>query len=350
MWYVGLDVHVDTTAVSIRNARGVVVRRAVVPTSRTALREALRLARGRTRVICESGPLAWWVRDALETRLRDVVVCDRRRTRLSASGNKSDRIDADRLAELLHRGRLYLVHVPRGDAALLRRYALHYARMLQDRSRIIQRLRSLYFECAIRVRTHRSTPHRVPLRRLVSPGGKYIASAYLRQLEVSTDLVAEARAELLMLAKRSPAFELLQSIPYVGEIRAAEILAIAGDPQRFRSLRAFWAYGGLGLVQRTSAEHRVESGKIVREERSRGIRLRVGHPLLKRVLRDIALHAAIGRGQFANVFQAHVARGKAPAVARIALARKIAAIILAVWRSGVPYSEAYVRGELKCSG
>ena len=346
MWYVGMDVHLDTTAVSIRNARGAITKRVVVPTSRSALRQSLRGIRGRARIICESGPLAMWVRDTLETRLRDVVVCDRRRTRLTTSGAKTDRIDADRLSDLVRRDQVFAVHVPYGDAALLRRYAFHYARMLRERSRIIQRLRSLFFEHGIRVQTHRSTPERVPLTRLTAPGAKYVARAYKRQLENASTLVSEARAELLHLAAQSPAFELLQTVPYVGEVRASELLAIVGDPSRFRSLRAFWSYSGLGVVQKLSSEHKVENGKAVREERTRGIRLRVGQPLLKTVLRDIALHASIGRGHFRAVFEAHVARGKTPAVARVALARKIAAVILAVWRSGVPFSEKKVK---RCS-
>jgi hypothetical protein len=78
---------------------------------------------------------------------------------------------------------------------------------------------------------------------------------------------------------------------------------------------------------------------VRRDARTRGIRLRRGQPLLKQVLRDLALHASLGRGSFQEVFERHVKRGKSPAVARVALARKIAAVILAVWRSGEAYVE-----------
>lgn len=342
-----MDAHLDATAVSIRNARGAITNRLVVPTTRAALRRALNEVRGRVRVLCESGPLAAWLRDGLQTRLRDVIVCDRRRTRLNTSGAKADRIDADRLSDLIRRDTMHVVHVPTGDAALLRRYALHYVRMQRERSRVIQRLHALFYECGIRVQTPKSAPGRVPLRRLITPGAKFIARAYQRQLEVVTALVEEARASLLGLARQSPSFEMLQTVPYIGEVRAAELMAIAETPERFRSIRSFWAYGGLGVVQKSSSEHRVENGKAVREERTRGMRLRVGHPLLKKVLRDIALHASIGRGPLRAIFDAHVARGKTPAVARVALARKIAAIIIAVWRSDAPYSERVVKRTIK---
>ena len=339
MWYVGLDVHLDSTVVSIRNRMGAVTKRLVVASNRTALKRALRDLRGKVRIVCESGPMASWVRDTFETRFREVVVCDRRRTRLTASGAKTDRIDADRLSDLSRRQQFHAVHVPRAEAALLRRLAIHYSRMKGERSRVIQRLRALYFECGIRVKTARATPERVPLGRLRAPGAKQVARSYLRQLETLTELTREARTALVSFAQRSSDFSLLQTIPYVGEIRASELLAIVETPHRFRSLRAFWAYGGLGVVQKISSEHRIENGRAIREDKARGIKLRVGQPILKRVLRDVALHASLGRGHFRAVFEAHVARGKTPAIARIALARKIAAIILAVWRSGAPYSE-----------
>lgn len=344
MWYVGLDLHRETTAVSLRNSRGAVVRREVVATTAASLRRALRGIRGRVQIICESGPLVPWVTDTLETRFRQVLVCDRRRTRLATSSAKTDRINADKLSDLLRKDAVHLVHVPRGDHALLRRLATHYVKMLRERSRIIARLRSLFAEVGLRVNTHRASPERVPLARLTRPGARTIASAYIRQLEVASALVLEARALLVQHASTWRAFQLLQTVPYVGEIRAAEILAIVGRPERFRSLRSFWSYAGLGVVQSVSAEHKVENGRIVRDEKRKGVRLaRSGNPLLKKVMRDLALYASLGRGEFRAVYDAHIKRGKTPAIARIALARKIASVIFAIWRTNSPYQGSYTK-------
>jgi transposase len=144
---------------------------------------------------------------------------------------------------------------------------------------------------------------------------------------------------------------LLQTIPQIGQIRAAMLLGIVGTPARFRARRKFWAYGGLGVVQRVSSEHRVENGQVVRESRTRGVRLsKSGQPLLKKVLSDIALHASIGRGELRTLFDRHVARGKRPAIARLTLARKIASVIIAVWRTGKPYDALIIKRRKKVSG
>jgi len=96
-------------------------------------------------------------------------------------------------------------------------------------------------------------------------------------------------------------------------MRAAQLIAIVGHPERFRSRRRFWSYGALGLIQRTTAEHRVSNGEVVRNERTRGLRLaKTGQPLLKKVLRDIALFSSLGRGTFREIYEVHIARGVKP--------------------------------------
>lgn len=351
MWYVGLDVHRDTLAISVRNARGVIVNRRVVPTVRAAVKRAFADFPGKARIACESGPLASWVRGTIETRFREVIVCDRRRTRLSTSGAKTDRIDADKLSELLWKNTIHHVYLPRAESSVLRRFAAHYARMVRDRSRVLHRLQALFAEAGIQIKTRGTKWGRPPVHRLRDRGSRQVARAYLQQLETATKLVSDARLQLVQSAQLRPAFELLQTIPYIGEIRAAELIAVIDEPERFRSLRRFWAYGGLAVLQRVSAEHRVENGRAVREEQRRGIRLSPsGQPMLKKVLRDVALHASLGGGVLRTVYDGHIARGKAPAIARLALARKIAAIILAVWRSGQSFdpaviSKTNIRGE-----
>lgn len=336
MWYVALDIHGETTSVSIRSSRGVVVRRDVVATTRVALRRAVSNLRGRARIVCEAGPMSRWVRDILETRLREVIVCDRRRSRLAAS--KSDRVDADKLSELFWKNELHPVYVPRGEQVILRRLAMHYIRMMRERTRVIIRLRALFLEVGIRVSSPRSKPEKVPIHRLRDSAAKYVARAYLNQLAIASELLVSAKAEMLEYARSFTAFELLQSVPYVGEVRAAQLIAIVADPGRFKSVRRFWSYGGAGVIQKISAEHRIEDGVVVREERIRGARLsKACQPMLKKILRDIALYASLGTGIFRESYDRFVARGMRPSLARVALARKIATIILAVWRSGIPF-------------
>lgn len=341
MWYVALDVHAETTVFSIRSSRGMVVRRDIVPTTAKDLRHALASIRGKVRIVCEIGQMAGWVKKTLQTHLREVVICDRRRTRLVVSGgSKTDRIDADRLSECLRLGSVHPVHLPEGRQLELRRLGWHHLRMLNERRRAVQRLRALFLESGVRVPSPRRNPRRVPMRKLSGTASKVVARAYIRQIELATTLVEEAKAEFLAFARQFQSHKLLQTVPHVGEIRAAMLIAVIGDPQRFHSRRAVWAYAGLAVVQRSSAEHRVEDGRVIRDRRRTGVHLsKIAQPVFKKLLRDIALHASIRGGPFRKLYDTYLKSGKRPSIARLSLARRVAAIIFAVWRSGVPFNE-----------
>jgi hypothetical protein len=229
----------------------------------------------------------------------------------------------------------------------LRRLATHYHRMVKDRTRVTQRMKALFLEMGVPIPRGWRAARRISLRGFRDASIKQVARAYSRQLDMTTELVSAARDGLLAEARRHPSFELLQTIPYIGKLRAAELIAVVGTPARF-SVRRFWAYGGLAVTRRVSGEHKIENGVAVREQRPRGVRLSANcQPRLKRVLKDIALQASLGTGPFREVYEHHLRRGKQPSIARLALARKVAAVVLAVWRSGTEFRPSLVRTRRK---
>ena len=106
--YVALDVHQATLVVSVRDAQGTVVMRATVATEAKAIVRLIRGLGGRVHVAFEEGTQAQWLHDVLEPHAERVVVCNIRGR--GETGNKSDRIDADRLSELLRLGSLKPVY------------------------------------------------------------------------------------------------------------------------------------------------------------------------------------------------------------------------------------------------
>ena len=338
MLYVGLDVHDRTTSLTVRNGRGVIVERDVIPTTKADFRRRFRNLRGRLVIACEAGPLAGWLSSLLASRLRKVVVCDPRQNRLLLNGTKTDRVDADNLAELARLGALRHVFVGDQQNRQLRRLVKHYLNAQCDRRRVIHRLHGLFRHAGVTIKTPPRRPDRVSLRRLPDEASRFVARVHLEQFRALTSAIHAARERLLLKAAEFPEYKLLQTVPYVGQLRAAELIAIVGTPVRFSSVRQFWAYAGLAVVRRVSAEHRVESGRIVREHVSWGLHLnRNRHVRLKKIFKDIALHASIGSGEFRAIYEHHLARGKSPGIARVALARKVAAIVRAIWRSGEPF-------------
>jgi len=217
-----MDVHEATTVISIRNVSGSVVRREVVATNRTELRAFFASIRGKVRIAIESGPLARYVAGVITSSKREVVICEGRRNRLILHGSKTDRVDADKLSELLRLGAVKPVFQANDETECLRRLSHHYLRLVADRGRVVQRLRSFLARIGLHVTQRTFASRAVPLRAVRNATDRQVIRALLHHIRLLTPLVKEARAVLLANASLSPSYLLLQSMPYVGPIRAAQ--------------------------------------------------------------------------------------------------------------------------------
>src|SRR6202140_3034452 len=99
--YIGLDVHQATISVAVLDSKGKLVMESVFETKATTLLEFIQGLRGSLYVTLEEGTSAAWLYDLLKPHVTKVVVCDPRKNALLKAGNKNDRIDARKLAELL---------------------------------------------------------------------------------------------------------------------------------------------------------------------------------------------------------------------------------------------------------
>jgi len=97
----------------------------------------------------EEGTCAAWLRDLLKPHVAHVLVCDPRKNALIKVGNKSDRIDARKLADLLYLDKLHPVfHGEAGNRAL-KELARSYLTLTRDTTRVMNRLKALYRSWAI---------------------------------------------------------------------------------------------------------------------------------------------------------------------------------------------------------
>src|SRR3989441_13200229 len=69
-------------------------------------------------------------------------------------------------------------------------------------------------------------------------------------------------------ARRDPAWPVLRTIPFLGPVRVALLLATMQTPWRFRTKRHLWAYAGLVVVTRSSADYTLRAGAPVRRRRA----------------------------------------------------------------------------------
>lgn len=337
--YVAFDVHQATTVASVREQTGRVIDRRVLPTEASALSEYLCGMRGSIQVAFEEGTQAQWLHDLLLPLADQVIVCDRRGEH---RGNKNDRRDADYLSQRLLSGDLRAVYHGSASRRKLQELARTYLNLTEDTTRVMLRLKAIFRARAIRTPGERlySPKHRAEwLDRLTDDGARFRARALYVQLDVLRQLRPEAKAVMVAEARRDPAFRVLRSIPYLGPVRVALLLATMKTPWRFRTKRNLWAYSGLAVVTHSTADHEIVRGRAVRRRRppmTRGLNQNHNR-LLKHTFKSASVAALTRPGELRDLYLGMIERGMRPDMARVTLARKFAALTLRIWKTGETY-------------
>ena len=304
--------------------------------------------RGSLHITFEEGTCAAWLHELLKPHVTRVVVCDPRENALLKAGNKNDRIDARKLADLLRSGLLSPVYHGENGLRTLKELARSYLAVTQDLIRVMNRLKALYRSWAIPCRGERvyAPRHRNGwLAQITEAGVRRRAEFLYQQLDALRSLHRQVRQDLLAESQKHPATELLRQIPSIGPIRAALLVALIQTPHRFRTKRQLWAYSGMALKTSSSGEYRIVVGQIRRTKRPtaiRGLNRNHNHDL-KNIFKGAATRAAITAGPLQDFYAAMVARGMKASMARLTLARKIAAITLLVWKKGVCFDAEYLK-------
>jgi len=186
------------------------------------------------------------------------VVCDPRKAALLKEGNKSDLIDARKLAEMLRTNQLHSVYHGEHGIRTLRELGRSYLTVSKDVTRTMNRIKSLYRSWAIPCRGSSvyAPRHRAEwLAKIAEPGVRMRAEHLYQQLDSLQPLRLEARRELLRESHKHAAVQRLRQIPAIGPIRAALLVALLQTPHRFRTKRQLWAYSGFAVETHDSGEY-----------------------------------------------------------------------------------------------
>jgi transposase len=131
----------------------------------------------------------------------------------------------------------------------------------------------------------------------------------------------------------------------MGPIRAAVLIGILQTPHRFRTKRQLWTFSGLGIETHSSADHCYVDGQLRRSKKAmsiRGLNQNHNHDV-KNLFKSAAIVAASKPGPFQEFYAARLAKGIRPEMARLTLARKIAAITLLVWKKGAHFDAQHLK-------
>src|SRR5262244_4626282 len=219
--YIGLDVHQATISAAIRDSTGKLMMEAILETKSETIVQFFGGLRGSLHVNFEEGTWAAWLHDLLQPYVTRVVVSDPRKNALLKDGNKNDRIDARKLAELLYLNKLKPVYHGNHGTRALKELGRSYMTITKDATRVMNRIKSVYrswgIACAgtsVYARRHRAEW----LAQLVEPGVRIRAEHLYQQLDSLQPLRLEARRQLLRESGKHAAVKLLRQIPAIGPI------------------------------------------------------------------------------------------------------------------------------------
>jgi transposase len=346
--YIGMDIHQASISVTVNDAAGKLLMECIIETKAATILEFIQGLRGSLWVTFEEGTSAAWLYDLLRPHVTKVVVCDPRRNALLKAGNKNDRVDARKLSDLLRAELLTPVYHGECWIRTLRELGRSYLTVTQDLTRVMNRLKAVYrswaIPCAgqgVYLPRHRA----VWLEKLREAGVRRRAEQLYQQLDCLVTIRKETRKELVAESRKHPASALLQQIPRLGPIRVALLIALIQTPHRFRTKRQLWNYCGLGLRTRNSGEYRYREGKLQpcrKPPALRGLNVNHNHEL-KNIFKSAATQAGVSGDPLGDFYQNLLATGMEPPMARLTLARKIAAIALKIWKKGERFDPAKLK-------
>src|SRR6204780_4166121 len=134
--YIGMDVHTETISIAVRNSSGKLVMECVIETKASTILQFFQGLSGSLQLTFEEGTWAAWLYDLLKPHVTKLVVCDPRRNGYLKQGSKSDRIDARKLAELLHSNLLQPVYHGEHGVRPLKELARSYLTITKELCRI----------------------------------------------------------------------------------------------------------------------------------------------------------------------------------------------------------------------
>jgi transposase len=337
--YIGMDVHKEAIVIAVLSGSGKLVMETILETKASSILQFIHGLRGELHVTWEEGTWAAWLYDLLQPQVEQVLVCNPRRNALLKEGSKSDKVDARKLADLLRTGMLRPVYHGENGLRTLRELGRSYQTVGKDLVRVMNRLKALYrgwgIPCA-GTKVYALRYREEWLSKIPQAGVRRRAELLYQQLDGLQGLRREVRGEFLAESRRHKAAKLLRKIPCIGPIRAGLLIALMQTPHRFRSKRQLWTYSGLGIETHDSAQYRYVGGQLQRSKKPqqlRGLNRNHNHDM-KQIFKSAATRASCGMGPFRDFYAALLGKGMKPEMARLTLARKIAAITLTLWKRG----------------
>jgi transposase len=332
----------NSTAVCVVNQDGTIIREGEVPSEPAAIDQWLKkLGLPMERVGLEAGGLSPWLCHALLADRWPVICIETRHAKaaMKAQQVKTDRNDARGLAHIMRTGWYREVHIKRHDSQELRMLLNNRRFLLDKRIATDNEIRGSLRTFGLKLGKATPATYDARIRELVGDNKKFQACIF-PMLDVRRVLIEQCKKlEKLILdvVKEDEACQLFMTIPGVGPLTALAFKTFVDRPQRFQKSKAVGA--ALGLTPRKYASGEVDyDGHITK----------CGDAFVRMHLFEAAkvLLSRAGKPSDLKSWGLRLAKRSSMKKACVAVARRLAVIMHAMWRDGTVFQSTQVQAEL----
>lgn len=330
MNHVAIDLGSKASQVCVRSHDGTVLLEKKHPTPRLS---ELMKTWPPSRIIVETGSEAFRIADAARIaghQVRVVPASLVRQLGIGERGVKTDERDARKLSEVSCRIDLPSVHVPSEKGRQLRSMVRSREALVEARTKMVNHVRGWMRQHILRLGrgTMKTLPERV---RLAASTAKLDVPLYIESVLVVIESmnvqVDVANRELVKVTKSCSVCRRLMTIPGVGPLSAVSFIAALDDRTRFDSAHRVQSFLGLTPGENSSSERQHRTGIT-----------KAGPASVRRTLVQAAWAAWFSRPDEPMVQWAkQIAERRGKFIAIVALARKIAGVMFALWRDESEY-------------
>jgi len=330
MDHVAIDLGGRESQICVRNSDGKIISERRVPT--VSLARYLE-KQPTSRVIVETCAEAFSVADAALAcghQVRVVPAALVRQLGVGERRTKTDQRDARKLSEVSCRIDLPSVHVPSTQSRERKSLCGMREALVSSRTKLINTVRGWMRAQHLRFRGGGSTTFVARVGEQLAARRQAVPTYVERQLTMIGDLtvqIADADRELLRLAREDALCCRLMTVPGVGSVTAVRFAAALDEIGRFPHAHAVEAYLGLTPGEHSSSD----------KQRRTSI-TKAGPTQLRWALVQAAWSARRCRAQDPMVaWSIKIEQRRGRRIAIMALVRKLAGILYAIWRDGTTY-------------
>jgi transposase len=332
-YFCGLDVSLNSTAICVVNQDGDIVREGQAPSEPRAIHEWL--SKGQLtmeRVGLEAGGLSPWLCHELLSLGHPAICIETRHAKaaMKAQQVKTDRNDARGIAHMMRTGWYREVHVKSHGSQKIRVLLNNRRCLLEKRLDIDSQIRGTIRVFGLKVGKVTRYTYEARIRTLIEKDAE-LQGYILPMLVVRRELMLQTAAlEKLILdhVKDDEVCRRFMTIPGIGPITALVYKTFVDRPQRFRHSRTVGA--AVGLTPRKFASGEVDyDGHITK----------CGDEVVRYHLYEAAMTmmTVSKKRSSLKAWGLRLVKRSSIKIACVALARKLAVIMHAMWRDGTEF-------------